>query len=86
MCVVSMLVWCALVCVAVLCLCVYAGVWCRSMCVPCVMCLRSMSQSLSGSAGPSYAVAGGLCPCCWFAYVSMPSYLCAYLIVGVLYY
>lgn len=57
--VVSMLVWCALVCVAVLCLCVYAGVWCRSMCVPCVMCLWSMSQSLSGSAGPSYAVAGG---------------------------
>lgn len=32
----------------------------------------------------SYAVAGGLRPCLWFALVSIPSYLCAHLIVGML--
>lgn len=34
-------------------------VWCRYMCVPCVMCSWPMSQSLNGSACLSHAVAGG---------------------------
>lgn len=68
-----------------MCLCIcYAYVFMLvcdvALCVPCVMYLWPMSQSLSGSAGLSYAVAGGSVLAC--AWLSMPGYLGAYLIVS----
>lgn len=81
MCVVSMVVWCAGVysCAVSmrLCLCVVSLYVC-ALCHVLVVYV-SVLEWLGWSV---LCCRWWLCPCCWFAYVSMPSYLCACLIVS----